>query len=691
MARFEQQRVLQSIANPRTGEAQGTLAVADTLQTFGKWGMEQYRKKRIVSAVEEAQAVEPSTQAPAMRSDMTETGQAYNEIVLAGHAAAIKVDYSRHIGELSMQYQNDPQGFDNAAMAYKAEMMNNVAPELRAAVSTDYDAATIRPSLSIRDTFQKNQVISSANDILQASNVFLDDVAKAARAGDLEVMNHNVAAIERLAETLDELGRPQEAQQLLDGMNAQIDKQIVLGRAEDAIQAGKGASFIQNFIDNPPEDLTPDQVDSYASTMVAMDNRYQSLIKEQQAGVSIETQRTISNLEIAAKNGLLDPEEITAQTEALFDQGLITPAKRTSIFNDILANEKKRQKEATDFSSVALRLSGDDSIFVEPKLQDEYFEKAVMPTLANADPQSAQMVVVDYVQRMKRVPTALKNQLSTFIQSDNPDRVAEAARMVDKIDDIPGLAKSVFSTEQQAFATNVLNLMANMTPEEAVAQARKLTDPNDQVRIEARKTNLEAMRKGGFGVETLDYTEEVRDLFNPIFGGTQVDALAEANLTKEYKTLVDQYYLAGMEIDAARAKAEQTLNRNWSVWNGNAMKYAPDKYYQVAGSTDYIIDQLYSDVNKEIVMDEPIRKADLRLVATEETARTASTGAPVYRVVIVKDGNITPLHGFHWSPDVARETKRVERANKKLLEEVQQEAEFSQPAFEQPLDTGRGY
>jgi len=476
-------------------------------------------------------------------------------------------------------------------------------------------------------------------------------------------MNHNVAAIERMAEALVEIGRPAEAQKLLDGMNSQIDKQIVLGRAEDAIQAGNGASFIQNFIDNPPEDLTPDQVDSYASTMVAMDNRYQSLIAEQKAGVSIETQRMISDIEIMAKNGLGDPEEITTKVEELFDQGLITPAKRTSIFNDILADEKRKQKEATDFTSVAQRLSGDDAIYVEPKTQDEYFEKAIMPTLVGADPDSASYIVVDFVQRMKRVPTALKNQLNTFIQSDNPDRVAEAARMVDRLDSIPGLAKSVFSTEQEAFATNVLNLMANMTPEEAVAQAKKLTDPNDQTRIAARQANLELMRKGGFGVEDLDYIVEVRDLFDPLFGSTQVDAVTEADLAKEYKTLVDNYYLAGMEIDSARAKANQKLQRNWSVWNGQAIKYSPDKYYAVAGSTDYIIDQLYTDIQKEILMDEPIRKSDIRLVATEETARTASTGAPVYRVVISKDGNITPLHGFPWSPDVQAEQERVKEVN----------------------------
>lgn len=689
MAKFEQQQVLGSISNPYTGLAQGKMAVADVLQGFGKWGMEQHRQKRLQTTAEEAQAVEPSTQAPELRTQMTETGRAYNEIVLAGHAAAIKNDYTKRIGELTVEYQNDPEGFDRAAAAYRDEMSNHVDPTIRNDIINDYNYAIIRPSTTIRDTFQKNQVIDSANKILASADTILNDAASAARAGDIGVMNHNMEAVNRLAETLTEMGRADLASKLTANMSERIDKQIVLGQAEDAIQAGGGAKFIQNFIDNPPADLSPEQVDSYAATMVTMDNRYQALIKEQQVGMSIEQQREISNIQIQAKNGLGDPEQIMGRTEELFSQGHISLAQRTSIFNDLMAADKKRMDEAQSFESVNARLNGNDAIFVDPKVQDKYFEQNVLPALANMDPMQREAMTVEYIDRMKRVPTALKNQLQTFVMSENPDLIRQAANLVDKVDQIPGLVGAVFTPEQEAFMTQTVALMENLAPTEAVQLARQLTDPNNSARVEARSQELKQLQNKTIG--GLDYRGDAEDIFNPIFGGTQVGEVVADQITREYKTLVDSYYMAGMSMDDAKAKAEKMINRDWSVWNDRAMKYSPAQYYSVAGSTDYILDQLYSDVTKEVVTDEPIRKKDLMLISTEETARTASTGQPVYRVAVVKDGSITPLHGFYWQPDTERETKRVERANRAELEAIQQEENVPIEDIMPPLKTGRSY
>ena len=273
MARFEQQRVLQSIANPRTGEAQGTLAVADTLQAFGKWGMEQYKQMRVQSAEEEALAVEPSAQAPALRSDMTLTGQAYNKIVLAGHTAAVKNDYTKRIVELQAQYEKDPQGFVNAATAYKAEMLNQVAPELRPAISTDYDRSVIAPEATIRNNVMRESEAEALNQVIAAAAIVAKDLGIAARNGDLAGMEHQIALGDGFVEALNSLGAYGEARKLEQLTKTRVDEQMVLGQFDRAQDKN---AFIRNFMTNPPADLDRELVDKLSGEMTALRNRLES-------------------------------------------------------------------------------------------------------------------------------------------------------------------------------------------------------------------------------------------------------------------------------------------------------------------------------------------------------------------------------------------------------------------------------
>lgn len=118
--------------------------------------------------------------------------------------------------------------------------------------------------------------------------------------------------------------------------------------------------------------------------------------------------------------------------------------------------------------------------------------------------------------------------------------------------------------------------------------------------------------------------------------------------------------------------AENTVKRNWSVFNGYAMKYSPENYYAVAGSSDYITEQLFNDITKENIFAEPVKRDEIMLLSTERTARTASGGLPEYRVVIVKDGSITPLQGYYWKPDTEKERERIRRANERKLKEAEE-------------------
>lgn len=680
MSRFERQQVLQSIANPAAGEAQATMALADTLQAFGDYGMKKYAEMRVDEATQEAQAVEPRVQAPELRDKNTLTGEAYNKVVMAGHAAAIKNDYTRRIKELELEHPDDPVSFQNKLEAYSTELLNGVSPEVRNAVALDIDQTSIAPMLRARQRHEERTVNESVAGIIESADIFSDELANAARDGDLQGVQHNEAAIDEIVNTLEEMGRFDLARKYRNAIDERVDKQIALGQAEKAIASGNGAAYIQSFIDNPPADLTPEQVDSYSATMITMNNRHISLEKQQQAAVSIETSRSISNLKIAAQNGLGDPEQLMDQTEKYFDAKLISESERTSIMNDIISADIKAAEQAEVYSDIAKRLEGDSSMVVDPTDQDDFWDEVLAPQIENMDPVAAEVATVNYVNRMKRVPKGLKAKLETYVMSNDIELMTEAVRIVDKVDQVPGLVDDVFPSHQKAFIKNAVALAQTMDPREAVNEARKLTDPANKARIEAKESEIKDMRKG---MGALDYRSEVQKIFDPWGpGGITLDTLHQDQIAKEYQFVFETYFKNGMSKSDAMDEAEKKVKRNWSEWQGQAIKYSPDNYYSVAGSTDYVKDQLYSDAGKQFMFEDMPKKKELVLISTERTARTASTGRPVYNVGVKRNGSLQIIEGFLWYPDMDKEIKRVERANKKLADSAKESIKHELPAME---------
>lgn len=677
MAKFEQQARLGGIQNPRLAEAQTRSTLADSLQSFSQYSIDKYRQGRLQATQEEALQADYSS--PEMRSEANETGRLYNEIVQAGHLASIKNDYTKRIGELALEHEADPTALEAKLKAYKSETLNNAHPSVRQQISLDFDQATTRPLLKSTQAFKQKTETESINEILKSVNTYVDDAAKAARDGDLNLVNYNREAIETAAQQLEEMGQYQQAQALRDGLDERIDKQIVMGQANAAIQSGNGKEYIKNFIENPPEDLTPEQVDSYASTMVAMNSRYASVSQQEQLKLTTGQKRQISNLKILANTGRGDPEEIMGQAEDFFSRGWISEEERTSIFSKLLKVDEQAVKEAQDMFAVSQRLSGDDTIVVDDKAVDKYYQEVLMPEMQD-DPATALEKQVNFIDRMKSVPLTLKRQLQTFVASNDVDLIRQASSLVDRVDQIPGLVDSVFKPHQQAFMDQVLLLSENLDPREAVELARSNTNPDDKARIEARTNQIKEMKKG---MMAIDYKERATDAFTSFFGGPDVDDIVADSMGREYGALFEAYYKAGNSEDQAHDNAAKRMRRNWSEFNGRVMKYPPNLYYSVAGDSDYIMDQLHNDVNKLFYFDEPVKKSQIVLISNEQTARGASKGRPGYRIGIIEGGGLRilppPAGKGLWAPDVEKQRKKIERKHEAMFNKTESELNAVSP------------
>jgi hypothetical protein len=166
------------------------------------------------------------------------------------------------------------------------------------------------------------------------------------------------------------------------------------------------------------------------------------------------------------------------------------------------------------------------------------------------------------------------------------------------------------------------------------------------------------------------YRGTVDDHFDPFFGSTKVDEVSGWTLAREYKSQYESFVKAGMSEGSAKEKALNIIGRNWSVSEvtGKVMKYAPDQYYQVNGSVDYIKPQLIADIKENFVGAE---FSDAVLIGGKHTSRTAATGQPEYSIMLVTDEGLIPLQAGSWKPDMQKEIDRVTTENKAMIDSVE--------------------
>jgi len=298
---------------------------------------------------------------------------------------------------------------------------------------------------------------------------------------------------------------------------------------------------------------------------------------------------------------------------------------------------------------------------------DVAWEQDIAPFVDGLPPEQRAATITEFADDTKRIPTQVKNQIISNLNSLDPDLVAESASIMDRLDSVRGLPENNFPSNERAFADTVVLLSQNLDPKEAINLARKNTDPNDKARVEVRTAIIkdDEMRS--------DYPGIVQNSVDPFFGATRVDSINEGKLVKEYGALFEEHFKAGMSVDSAKEKSLQILKRNWGetdiTGTARAIKYPPEDYYTVAGNSKYMGDQLLKDVRKDFVFDTPVKSEMLRVVSDQETARTAAQGRPTYSIIVDRgEDGLVPLMGFRWTPDVQQEVDRQTEESRQKVE-----------------------
>ena len=568
-------------------------------------------------------------------------------------------------------------GFNDAVNAYAKGVMDNVDPASKAAVALSIDSMVSRYRPKIQAA-QAKQVTDNAN---QEQAVNAEERSRLAQSsafeGDIEQAGINLAAaIDSISQnsSLDKVAKAKAIRQVqLDvassAIGGDINNVYEAQGAEAAFEALQGMS--------KPKDFTPDEWNTFVGATIADVNQQISLDAEAAASEQIDISREVSNLKIKANTGMGDSGELIKQAESLFTKGDISEAERTSIITNIVNGQKKIRNQAADDSLVANKISGQDGIVLTGDQIDSYYKRNLQESLNELPQEVGAATKAQFVERVKKVPTLMKNEILNGLRSENPELIAQSADMIDRLDSIPGLVDRDFSATDRAYGRLVSDLSENLAPAEAVSLAMKQTDPNNKARVEARQTQLTALSKKSPEM----YEDAIKGEYSPFFGSSLLDTANTPAMTKEYKTLFDAHYAAGMDESNAKQKALQIMERNWKGFEGKMIKHSPADYYQVGGDSTYIKDQLYNDITESQLLPFEFTRDDVIIMGNNpHTSRTATTGQPEYLIMV--DGGeqgVIPLTGFFWKPDMNAEIER--RQGMTAAQIKQMRSKQSQPDF----------
>ena len=623
---------------------------------------EQGQKAGLEAGITAAKEGTPIESKGGLLSQFSIFDQSYNESMKTAYVSQLSTDTATELDRLQTEYADDINGFNAVAPAYIQQTLAGVSPEFEPIVRSDLVTRLNRVQTKIYEATKKKNTAAAYDKTVAAVNLHADEAAQLSRDGDLAAVGEETLNYLGLMKRMVDAGQVSQtdAEIAVNKFKTRNRQQQILGDIDRTIfnegltlqdRYVAGQALVNQVREQEFTDLSPEDKDALINLIQAKVSDVKTAYQQEKSQVSLEDARRVSNLQIAAQNNLRPAEEIATETEQMFDDGLLTGPQRTSIYNDIHKKDEAADRKAASIERVSQHIDGVSAS--QPMTQNDVdtFYDAAASDLPTGEARTLQQV--NFVESVRLIPKALKEEVSNSLISGDPDRIKMAAELVDRVNQMPGMAGQLLNANQAAFAQTVTTLMAMMSPEEAVSKAMELTIPNNKDRVNA--------------VEALIIDEKYADKY----AGWTEDALGDMSVMnadkaiKEYQTLFETNLKAGFTKEAAREATDKVMAANWKEDpDFGFMKYPPSSYYAVGGDTSYMRDQLYADVIRDVFIPAGFDKEkDMHIFSDSHTARTAAKGAPEYKVAIVdNNGEIQFLDGY-WSPDVNKEAETQKQEN----------------------------
>lgn len=668
--------------NLGTGFASGSQSVLQKLQQFSKSTDRLIQQSEAQAGIEEAKGeTDISKRREASIGETLLTGgvrtAAYNKSLENAYLSGLTRDTLKELSAIEAENPNNIVAFNEKANAY----LNGVLKEVDESVADQFNefAQNKLANAQMRvhgNTIRRNKKEAAAESAL-AVEEFSNEAARLAREGNV------TGSAESIKQSFDIIDAMVESDDLTADRAAKMKREIEREASEqslrlqfDGIIEEKGVegaiAELEAIEGKPAKGWVPDEWDTFTNSVRADIN--QEAVKQQKlaAEVRMNAAKEVSNLKIKASTGVdlegnpVAPSEIIGETERMFNEGKISGNERSSIITGVINDQKAQAKTAISNQKVAARLAGDQSIALTQKEVDTAWDQQLSAAVQDLPPELQSASIAQFVDSTKVIPTQVNNQIKNNLISDDPALIAQSANLIDRLDSVRGINDVKLTANERAFSASVTGLMQNMEPNEAIKLARQNTNPNDQGRIESRVAIIKDEK----------YREQYPDIVENAFSGffVDLDSVAAGQLTREYATLFEEHFKAGMSQDAAEEKTIQLLQRNWgetkATSKSRTIKYPPEDYYAVNGSVEYIQADLSKSVKTANIGLPEFESDDLVLISDETTARQATQGRPSYLVMIDQgEEGLFPLVGFRYVPNYEEEIERTKTENEKRLEE----------------------
>jgi len=396
--------------------------------------------------------------------------------------------------------------------------------------------------------------------------------------------------------------------------------------------------------------------------MSVLDSKINSLrvdLSREEAEISVETGRVISDLMIAANTGSRPAQDIVEDANKLYDDGVIDFRQRASIITTVSKESQTQISKAQSISKVAMKISGDTTAMPLEKDVNTFYDEYEANYIGNPANQAL------FVQKSGVVPSRMKERLETDINSGDPVRMEQAIELIDRVDELPGMFGQLVTAGQEAFATQVVTLSEVMPMDQAVKEARRIVDPTNATYIESRRQVIKDQK----------YPEKYSKWTDDAIGGLMVDmpvGMALSQAERQFGILFENYFTNGLNASQAQQKAAKIMKTNWTDSEFGVMPYAPEQYYPISG--EVLRDQAYQQASEQV--GKQVKKDNIYLLTNDHTARTASRGQPEYIVMYQEeDGTLSTIYdevtgqNLYWYPDVDQAIERQKEEVKKSMEE----------------------
>lgn len=628
-----------------------------------------------MEAAEEGRAPEAKE---GLLSQISIYDQAYNKAALNAYSSGIRVDGKKKIMELEDQYAADPDpvAFQNDFDGYMKGVTKGLPEDLAADLRLRLTEEAMRSQGRLADSQRKRQFDLAAVNLTEELVTLADEQARAAREGDdtrvqeLQLQMENIGA-----ENIDILDPAQYAKftseqkdrLVVQGNLGQLDRAILDNEdlpLEERIENGK--QMLRTMTSNPIEGLTPEQQSKLESQMATRLNQLEGRLVEEDTAFGIE----LSDYKVQVASGKIDPLDADQQANDWYTAGRISEPEMTSLKKSARsATAKKAETTATNVSITKQFTDQRDPYYVPDQSDiNKYYDEVYVPAQEGATPEQRMLTDAIFIQKTRMIPSAVKNQTNAYILSGDPALIMQAAQLIDRVDETPGMFDQITNTQTKAFASNMVRLMEVMDPKEALRLSQQLTDPADQNRVTARRNQI----------KTEKYSQKYVDWTRDIVG--ESDPTSFQNAANQYQTIFESYYLAGSDEDAARAQAEKMIQSNYTQSIFGDMMYAPEQYYSVNGSVEYMRDQLDEEIRAE-APNIQFDRDNIYLLTDDYTARTAVGSAPQYRVLILDDDGVFQQRSGYFIPDVAAQESKLRAETETLTQELRTEEEQASVSY----------